>query len=145
MLFRSGFTYAGHPVSVAAGLSVLDIVEQEGLVQAARERGAQLLSGLEGLKARHPQVLAVRGQGLLLGVVLGDPATGQASERPGLAERVAAAAREEGLLTYPGSGAVDGVRGDHLLLGPPLSITAAEVKLLLERLDRALLAMTVPA
>ena len=76
----------------------------------------------------------------VLGVVLGDPATGQASERPGLAERVAAAAREEGLLTYPGSGAVDGVRGDHLLLGPPLSITAAEVKLLLERLDRALLA-----
>ncbi|ALW88737.1 aspartate aminotransferase family protein [Deinococcus actinosclerus] len=143
--FKHGFTYAGHPVSVAAGLSVLDIVEQEGLVQAARERGAQLLSGLEGLKARHPQVLAVRGQGLLLGVVLGDPATGQASERPGLAERVAAAAREEGLLTYPGSGAVDGVRGDHLLLGPPLSITAAEVNLLLERLDRALLAMTVPA
>ncbi|MDK2013796.1 MULTISPECIES: aminotransferase family protein [unclassified Deinococcus] len=136
--FKHGFTYAGHPVSVAAGLSVLDIVEQEGLVQAARARGAQLLSGLESLKARHPEVLAVRGQGLLLGVVLGDPATGQAFERPELADRVAAAAREEGLLTYPGSGAVDGVRGDHLLLGPPLSITADEVDLLLERLDRAL-------
>ncbi|WP_418514406.1 aspartate aminotransferase family protein [Deinococcus sp. RM] len=136
--FKHGFTYAGHPVSVAAGLSVLDIVEQEDLVQAARERGAQLLAGLEVLKDRHPQVLGVRGQGLLLGVVLGDPATGQALARPGLADRVAAAAREEGLLTYPGSGAVDGVRGDHLLLGPPLSITPAEVDLLLERLDRAL-------
>lgn len=136
--FKHGFTYAGHPVSVAAGLNVLDIVEQEGLVQAARERGAQLLAGLDVLKDRHPQVLAVRGQGLLLGVVLGDPATGQAYERPGLADRVATAAREEGLLTYPGSGAVDGVRGDHLLLGPPLSITPAEVDLLLERLDRAL-------
>ncbi|MHA0041005.1 aminotransferase family protein [Deinococcus sp. PEB2-63] len=136
--FKHGFTYAGHPVSVAAGLSVLDIVEQEGLVQSARERGAQLLAGLEVLKDRHPHVLAVRGQGLLLGVVLGDPATGQAFERPGLADRVAAAAREEGLLTYPGSGAVDGMRGDHLLLGPPLSITADEVHLLLERLDLAL-------
>ncbi|GGN28947.1 aminotransferase family protein [Deinococcus daejeonensis] len=136
--FKHGFTYAGHPVSVAAGLSVLEIVEQEGLVQAARERGAQLLAGLDVLKDRHSQVLAVRGQGLLLGVVLGDPATGQALARPGLADRVAAAAREEGLLTYPGSGAVDGVRGDHLLLGPPLSITADEVDLLLERLDRAL-------
>ncbi|GGK87434.1 aminotransferase family protein [Deinococcus radiotolerans] len=141
--FKHGFTYSGHPVSVAAGLSVLDIVEQEGLVQAARERGAQLLSGLEALKERYPQVLAVRGQGLLLGVVLGDPATGQALNRPGLADRVAAAAREEGLLTYPGSGAVDGVRGDHLLLGPPLSITAPEVDLLLERLDRALAAAPV--
>ena len=136
--FKHGFTYAGHPVSVAAGLSVLDIVEQEELVQAARERGTQLLAGLEVLKDRHPHVLAVRGQGLLLGVVLGDPATGQALARPGLADRVAAAAREEGLLTYPGSGAVDGVRGDHLLLGPPLSVTPAEVDLLLERLDRAL-------
>ena len=136
--FKHGFTYAGHPVSVAAGLSVLDIVEQEELVQTARERGTQLLAGLEILKDRHPHVLAVRGQGLLLGVVLGDSATGQALARPGLADRVAAAAREEGLLTYPGSGAVDGVRGDHLLLGPPLSITADEVDLLLERLDRAL-------
>ncbi|AKH15898.1 aspartate aminotransferase family protein [Deinococcus soli (ex Cha et al. 2016)] len=136
--FKHGFTYAGHPVSVAAGLSVLDIVEHEELVHAAREHGAQLLAGLKILKDRHPQVLAVRGQGLLLGVVLGDPATGQALARPGLADRVAAAAREEGLLTYPGSGAVDGVLGDHLLLGPPLSITPAEVDLLLERLDRAL-------
>ena len=136
--FKHGFTYAGHPVSVAAGLAVLDIVEGENLVAAAHERGAQLLAGLEALKARHPQVLAVRGTGLLLGVVLGDPATGQSDVTPGRAERVAARARELGLLTYPGSGAVDGVRGDHLLLGPPLSITPAEVDELLGLLDQAL-------
>ncbi|WP_221089805.1 aminotransferase family protein [Deinococcus aquaedulcis] len=136
--FKHGFTYAGHPVSVAAGLSVLDIVEREGLPQAAQARGKQLLAGLETLRGRHPQVLSVRGQGLLLGMVLGDPATGEAYAQPGLAERVAAAAREEGLLTYPGSGAVDGTRGDHLLLGPPLSITPDEAELLLGALDRAL-------
>ncbi|PTA69366.1 aminotransferase family protein [Deinococcus arcticus] len=136
--FKHGFTYAGHPVSVAAGLSVLDIVQREGLTQAARARGAQVLAGLEGLRAQHPQVLAVRGQGLLLGVVLGDPDTGEAFAQPGVAERVAAAAREEGLLTYPGSGAVDGTRGDHLLLGPPLNISPDEVNLMLEALGRAL-------
>lgn len=136
--FKHGFTYAGHPVSVAAGLSVLDIVEGEGLAGAANERGAQLLAGLQALKARHPQVLEARGHGLLLGLVLGDPATGEASATPGRAERVAAAARARGLLTYPGSGAVDGVRGDHLLLGPPLSISAAEVGELLGALDAAL-------
>ncbi|MBZ9712944.1 aminotransferase family protein [Deinococcus multiflagellatus] len=136
--FKHGFTYAGHPVSVAAGLSVLDIVAREGLPQAAQARGQQLLAGLETLRGRHPQVLAVRGQGLLLGVVLGDPATGEAYAQPGLAERVAAAAREEGLLTYPGSGAVDGIRGDHLLLGPPLSIAPDEAELLLSALDRAM-------
>lgn len=136
--FKHGFTYAGHPVSVAAGLSVLDIVEGEELVRAAKERGAQLLAGLEQLKAKSPQVLEARGHGLLLGLVLGDPATGQAFGTSGLADRVAAAARAHGLVTYPGSGAVDGVRGDHLLLGPPLSITAAEVDELLAALDAAL-------
>ena len=107
-------------------------------MEAANERGAQLLAGLQALKARHPQVLEARGHGLLLGLVLGAPATGEASATPGRAERVAAAARARGLLTYPGSGAVDGVRGDHLLLGPPLSISAAEVEELLGALDAAL-------
>ncbi|PNY82356.1 aspartate aminotransferase family protein [Deinococcus koreensis] len=138
--FKHGFTYAGHPVSVAAGLSVLDIVEGEGLGEAARTRGAQLLTGLQALKARHPRVLEVRGHGLLLGVVLGDPATGEADPTPGVAERVAAAARECGLITYPGSGAHDGRRGDHLLLGPPLSISEAEVAEMLDMLDAALTA-----
>ncbi|ANE43962.1 aminotransferase family protein [Deinococcus puniceus] len=136
--FKHGFTYAGHPVSVAAGLSVLDIVEREGLVAKAQERGAHLLAGLRELKAKYAQVLEVRGQGLLLGMVLGNPATGEAYPTPGLAERVAAAARARGLITYPGSGALDSVRGDHLLLGPPLSISAAEVEEMLAALDGAL-------
>lgn len=136
--FKHGFTYAGHPVSVAAGGAVLDILEREGLVAAARERGAQLLAGLRDLQARHPQVLEARGHGLLLGLVLGDPATGEAYPAPGVAERVARAAKSRGLLTYPGSGALDGTRGDHLLLGPPLSISQDEVSQMLELLDGAL-------
>lgn len=143
--FKHGFTYAGHPVSVAAGLSVLEIVEREGLVERAREQGERLLAGLRELEARHPSVLEARGHGLLLGLVLGDPATGQACETPGLADRVAAAARGRGLLTYPGTGAVDGTRGDHLLLGPPLSITDSEVDELLGLLDGALEQAVAPA
>ncbi|WP_414657827.1 aspartate aminotransferase family protein [Deinococcus sp. VB343] len=136
--FMHGFTYAGHPVSVAAGLSVLDIVEREGLVQAAQERGTQLLQGLRELQAQFPQMLTVRGTGLLLGVVLGDPVTGQSFQTPGMAARVGTEAMRRGLVTYPGSGADDGKRGDHLLLGPPLSITGEEVEELLAVLGEAL-------
>ncbi|MPY65812.1 aspartate aminotransferase family protein [Deinococcus sp. SDU3-2] len=136
--FQHGFTYAGHPVSVAAGLSVLEIVEREELPGRARGQGERLLAGLRDLQSRHPAVLEVRGHGLLLGVVLGDPRTGEACAAPGLAGRVAAAAWERGLITYPGTGAVDGTRGDHLLLGPPLSITDAEVDEMLAALDGAL-------
>ncbi|ABF45474.1 aminotransferase class-III [Deinococcus geothermalis DSM 11300] len=136
--FKHGFTYAGHPVSVAAGLAVLDIVEREGLAERARGQGERLLAGLRELKERHPAVLEARGQGLLLGLVLGDPATGQAFGTPGIAERVAKAALNRGLITYPGTGAVDGTRGDHLLLGPPLSITDAELEEMLGVLDEAL-------
>lgn len=136
--FKHGFTYAGHPVSVAAGLSVLDIVQREALPGRAAQQGQKLLAGLRRLQTRHPAVLEARGHGLLLGLVLGDPATGQACAAPGLAERVAACARSHGLLTYPGSGALDGTRGDHLLLGPPLSISDNELGELLGALDQAL-------
>lgn len=142
--FMHGFTYAGHPVSVAAGLAVLDAVEEEGLVQAAQERGEQMLAGLQRLQARFPHLLKVRGTGLLLGAVLGDPETGEAFGAPGIAARIGAEAMRRGLITYPGSGAVPGGRGDHLLLGPPLSISAAEVEELLGLLGEAL-AAALPA
>jgi adenosylmethionine-8-amino-7-oxononanoate aminotransferase len=135
--FKHGFTYAGHPVSVAAGAAVLDIVQREGLVQRSQELGAKLLAGLTGLHRRRPVMLEVRGRGLMLGAVLGDPATGQSFGAPGIAARVGRAAFAAGLIVYPGSGAVDGVRGDHLLLGPPLSLTDAQADELLEKLDTA--------
>ena len=135
--FKHGFTYAGHPVSVAAGAAVLGVLEQEGLLRRSRELGIRLLEGLRELQSRHPVMLEVRGRGLMLGVVLGDPETGQSFQTPGMAARVGRAAFGLGLITYPGSGAVNGVRGDHLLLGPPLSLTDGQADELLEKLDAA--------
>ncbi|MGY2893030.1 aminotransferase family protein [Deinococcus sp. UYEF24] len=136
--FKHGFTYAGHPVSVAAGAAVLDVLEGEGLVERSRELGERLLIGLQDLKARHPQILEVRGRGLMLGVVLGNPKTGESFQTPGLAAQVGKKAFGLGLIVYPGSGAVDGVRGDHLLLGPPLSLTDSQAGEVLELLDASL-------
>ena len=136
--FKHGFTYAGHPVSLAAGEAALNIVEEDGLVARSRELGARLLDGLKDLQGRHPLILEARGHGLMLGLVLGDPDTGEAYPAPGLADRLGRAAFARGLITYLGAGAVDGVRGDHLLLGPPLTTTDSEAEEFLTLLDGAL-------
>lgn len=143
--FKHGFTYAGHPVSLAAGEAALDLVEAWGLVQRSADLGKRLLDGLNDLRSRHLSILEARGHGLMLGLVLGDPETGEAYPQPGLAARVGQAAFERGLITYPGSGAVDGVRGDHLLLGPPLTTSDAEAEELLGLLDAAFTAVGQPS
>lgn len=136
--FKHGFTYAGHPVSVAAGAAVLDILEDEGLVERSRLLGKRLLAGLYELQTRHPHMLQVRGRGMMLGVVLGDPEMGVSFPSPGIAARTGKASFGRGLIVYPGSGAEDGIRGDHLLLGPPLSLTDGQADEVLDLLDGAL-------
>jgi 4-aminobutyrate aminotransferase len=66
-----GSTFGGNPVSCAAALATLDLVES-GLEDAAVERGAQLLAGVQALMARQPLVEAVRGRGLMIGLDLAD-------------------------------------------------------------------------
>jgi len=59
-----------------------------------------------------------------------------------VAERIGEAAFARGLIIYPGSGNADGVRGDQLLIGPPLVIAEDEVDLLAARLIDAVDAVT---
>ncbi len=138
--FVHGFTYSGHPPSAAAGVAVLTILQEQGLVEAAARKGEYLKSGLLQLQARHPIVGEVRGKGLMLGLeFVRDRATREPFCRDlKVSERVVGAAFRRGLCVYPGSGTVDGVRGDHILVGPPLIISQPELDLLLSILDEAL-------
>ena len=62
-------TFGGNPLACAAGVATLDVIRDENLVEAARDRGAQLLAGLQAVQARFPDALvSARGQGLMLGV-----------------------------------------------------------------------------
>ena len=114
---------------MAAGLAVLEVIDEEGLQENARVVGRRFLQGLRRLQQRHRLVGDVRGLGLMLGVQLlsdGRPATGQTLE-------VLEAARELGVLLGKG-----GLDGNVLRIKPPLCITADDVDFALDVLDRAL-------
>jgi adenosylmethionine-8-amino-7-oxononanoate aminotransferase len=138
--FIHGFTYSGHPLSCAVANTVLQIWEEGDLTRNAAELGPVLLHGLEEIQARHQMVGDVRGIGFMLGMeFVQDRATKEPFPAAlKVARQVSNAALEEGLVVYPGTGSVDGERGDHLLITPPLIITRPQIQELLHKLDRAL-------
>lgn len=82
-----GTTFGGNPCACAAALAVLDVIEQDGLLARAKASGEQLREGLEALAAQYPQILEVRGKGLLVGM-----------EVEGEAKDVVEACRDGGVL-----------------------------------------------
>ncbi len=99
----------------------------------------ELRSALSPLKT-HPNVGDVRGLGLLLGVeFVKDKVTREPFPREqNIAEKIRQACLEENVLTYPTQGCVDGLRGDHLLLAPPFTISPEESALIARALLSAL-------
>lgn len=125
--FQHGFTYQAHPVGMAAGNAVLDVLEEKKLFGRVTEAGCELMHALEPLQS-HPHVGDIRGMGLLAAIeFVKDKKTRQPfPHESNIAERMRLAAAQHNVLTYPGQGCVDGVRGDHLLLAPPFVITDEE-------------------
>jgi len=117
------FTYSAHSAACAAGIAALRILDDEDLVTASATKGAELRRRLAGV-ADHPHVREVRGLGLMVGIELqrspGEPYP--ASE--GMGARVVAETLRRGAWVYP---AGDGNVPDALLLGPPFTITDAEM------------------
>jgi putrescine---pyruvate transaminase len=97
-MLRHGATYAGHPTCAAAALAVLDAYEAEDLIPRGQELEEPLLRALAPLAA-HQAVGEVRGGvGLLGAVALSEDALGS---DPGAVGKVAAGAREAGVLVRP--------------------------------------------
>ncbi|MCR8546351.1 aspartate aminotransferase family protein [Salipiger sp. P9] len=119
-------TFGGNPVAAAAGLAVLQVIEEEGLQENARVVGAHLKAGLEEVAANAPQVAEVRGSGLFIGVDLCAP---DAPERPDaeVTVKVIDAMRNAGVLI----GAA-GRYGATLKVRPPLCLTRAEADRFIE-------------
>ena len=111
-------TFGGNPVACAAGLAVLDVLEEEGLQENARIVGDHLLRGLREIG--HHLIGDVRGAGLFLGVEL---VRDRATLEPAAAEasRVVNRMRERGILA-----GTDGPLHNVIKLRPPLCFTKAD-------------------
>lgn len=119
----------GNPVACAAGLAVLDCLEDEGLQQNAQRVGRALKAGLSQLAERYPVIAEVRGQGLLLGIELHQE--GQAA--PEMAEALVEAMRERGVLI-----GTEGPDRSVLKIRPPMVVTATQAEAILAALEESL-------
>lgn len=124
-------TFGGNPVSTAAALATLEVLEEEAPPEKVEEKGRWLRAGLDALWEKYPFIGEVRGKGLMLGVEL---VTDRQSKEPAVkvTNAVLDAAKEAGLLIGKG-----GLFGNVLRIAPPLTVSEAEIHEGLEKLDRA--------
>jgi acetylornithine/succinyldiaminopimelate/putrescine aminotransferase len=115
-----GTTFGGNPCACAAGQAVIDVIEREGLLERATAAGAALREGLEALMDSYPQVMEVRGKGLLLGMVM-----------EGSAKEVVDKCRDFGVLCC--------TAGEHVVrFLPPLNISDNHLEEALEIIGDAM-------
>ena len=136
--FVHGHTFSHHPVACAVGLAVLQFMREKNLVEQCARRGGYLLRRLEELKT-FPFVGDVRGKGLMTAIefVKDQKTKDPFPRRVKFTERVIDSAFESGLVLYPGTGFVDGVNGDMVMVGPPFIIEEAQIDEIMEILKKA--------
>jgi len=125
-------TFGGNPVAAAAGIAVLDVLEEEKLQQNALQVGKFLIAGLQELQKKHVLIGDVRGSGLFLGIDLvrdremRSPATDEA-------DYVVNRLRDCGILA-----GTDGPHHNVIKLRPPLVFSESDAELFLRTFESVL-------
>jgi 4-aminobutyrate aminotransferase-like enzyme len=125
-------TYGGNPVSAAAALAVLDVIDDERILERVRDAGEALRAAVTDLADRHPAIGDVRVVGLACGVELVADRDTKAPDRA-LTTAVKNRLRHRGVLV-----GTTGRDGNILKIRPPLAFTAEHVPVFVEALDGAL-------
>jgi len=122
-VFKPGMhasTFGGNPVSCAAALAVIDVIEEEGLLEHTGKMSELFAEGLNVFVEKYEKVLEVRVKGLMVGLVV-----------EGSAKEIVDACRDNGLLCC--------VAGEHVVrFLPPLNVKEANIEEALEMLGDAL-------
>jgi 4-aminobutyrate aminotransferase len=124
-------TFGGNPLSTAGALANIDYVLKNDLQTNALKAGNQLKQGLHNIADDVPEIVEVRGKGLMVAVEFGDPAT--KAPDTGLTAEVMEEAKAEGLLVGKG-----GLHGNALRIAPSLSVTEDEIDEGLDKLRNAI-------
>lgn len=124
-------TFGGNPLSCAAAVAVIEIIQEEKYLEKAATLGAHFKKKLEELQQDHKIVGEIRGQGLMLGVEL---VRDQETKEPATQEilTVMEVCREKGLLIGKG-----GLDNNVIRLQPPLVLTAEQIDESCSILDEA--------
>ncbi len=132
--FIHGYTYSGHPISVAAGLATLKKYQSLNIEKLCNENSDILVNRLIEIRKNSTIMGSIRGKGLLLGIELLKNADQNELFDPSFqaSQKLNNYAMELGAIFYPGSGAIDGERGEHLIIAPPLNSTEEELDMLLQ-------------
>tara|TARA_R110002073_G_scaffold1471_33_gene10364 strand:- start:5132 stop:6418 length:1287 start_codon:yes stop_codon:yes gene_type:complete len=130
--FRYFNTFGGNPVSCAAAMATLQVVQEEGLQQNAQDVGAYARDGLRELAGRHACIGDVRGAGLFFGAEM---VLDRGSKKPATAfvKRVANGMRQRGVLLN-----FLGIHYNVLKMRPPLPFSRAHVDQVIDTLDTVL-------
>ena len=123
-------TFGGNPLATAGALANLSYVLEHDLQTNAHKVGSQLKNGIHHLADDVPEIVDVRGKGLMIGVEF---ARGDGTPDPELTAGVMEAAKAEGLLIGKG-----GRYGNTLRIAPPLTVTEDEAEEGLDKLTRAI-------
>jgi adenosylmethionine-8-amino-7-oxononanoate aminotransferase len=140
-VFSPGHTYSGTPMMGSVGVKVLEYIEKHGLTRYVADTSPYLMERLNSLRT-HQIVGDVRGMGFFTGIEFVRDKTTKApfefKEFSKVSNLIVRNAFEKGLMVYPGGGTVDGHKGDHILVAPPLITTQEEIDRIVQMLDAAI-------
>ncbi|OCB74803.1 aminotransferase class III-fold pyridoxal phosphate-dependent enzyme [Flavobacterium crassostreae] len=132
-------TFGGNPVSMTAGLAVLNVIQDEEMQQHALEVGNHLMAGLKSLMHKYPIISDVRGHGLFLGAeMVKDPIT----KEPAVAEidQIVEKMKEKGYLL-----STDGPLHNVLKIKPPMPFNKDNADEMVHLLEVALSELLHPS
>ncbi len=126
-----GTTFGGNPLACSAALASLEVMKEEKLLDNSKEMGEYAVKRLRNMQKQYPIIRDVRGVGLMIGIELGNPKTGEADGQAVM--DVLDGCLQEGVLFY-----LCGNSGEVIRMIPPLTVTKEQIDHGLDVLEKVL-------